>query len=574
MTGDRTAAIVLAALVALAAVPAGALALLGPGASPQATNESSVNVSTGQQLSTVLAVTSDDVQSEYAETAFEVAYGNGSEEKRAEAVAERAEELRERAEAIREDYADATEAYEAGELSRSEYARQLATLNARATNVVEAYERLRQRASNVSALELRAAGLNRSATRAAVSDLESVRGAGATALLQRFTGETRGEVELETAGGLSIEVTSEDGERSRELERPGDGSSALSVSQSDALAAARSTLSDANGTWSLTSTKIDRESGTHEFTFRLDGNDTVGEAEVEVDGSSGDAVSVEEEIEPRGDADEGADDEAVRDGEEDEDGEEDDAEREGDDRDTERDGELALVLAGGSPAPNETVTVRALSGGEPAANVTLTLDGERVGRTGASGDVSVTLPAGGEVALRSVRGEQEGELEFELGGDEDDREERAVYRNLSTDATLDGETATVTVRYDGSGVANATVTANDRRVGTTDADGTVSFAVPNGTEDLEVTVEKGEFEAEYRYAVQNGSLVRTESPGDDEGDDESESEDEQDEQDEETEGDEETESDDDSSGDGSSGDDDETEEGSSDDETETPEAES
>ena len=312
MVTRATTAVLLAALVALAGVPASAAAV-SAGSTVQADGNETVNVTTGQQLSTVLAVTSDDVQSEVSEAAFEAEYEDASEEERAETIADRAKTLRDRAESIAEDYEAATEAYEDGELTKSEYAQRVATLNARADNLRTAYENLRERADGVSALELRAAGFNTTATQAAVSDLDSVSGAGASALLQRFIGQSQGEVEIDRANGLSISVESEDGEQSRELEQSGDDSTNLTVSQSAALDTARSSLSDANGTWVLSGSGIDREDGTYSFAFRLDGNTTDGEAEITVDGSSGEIVSLEEEIEPRGeadDADEAGEDEA------------------------------------------------------------------------------------------------------------------------------------------------------------------------------------------------------------------------------------------------------------------------
>ena len=524
MVTRATTAVLLAALVALSGIPASAAAL-STDSVVQADGNETVNVTTGQQLSTVLAVTSDDVQSEVDEAAFETEYEDASEEERAEAIADRAETLRDRAESIAEDYEAATEAYEDGELTKSEYAQRIAALNARADNLLTAYENLRERADNVSALELRAAGFNTTATQAAVDDLDSVSGAGASALLQRFVGQSQGEVEIDRANGLSISVESEDGEQSRELDQPGDDSTNLTVSQSDALDTARSSLSDANGTWVLSGSGVDREDGIYSFAFRLDGNTTEGEAEITVDGSSGEIVSLEEEIEPRGEADD-ADEEAEDEAEEGEDA----ADEERDER------ELALVVADGTVAPNETVTVRALADGEPAADVTVYRDGEAIGTTDADGTVSVTLPESGEVELTAG----EGELEFELGDEDEDEE---VYRNLSADTTLQNGTVTVTLRYEGNGVADASVYANGEQVGTTDADGTVTFDVANSTEELEIEVVKGEFEAEFEYEMNDGSLSQTKAAhgSDDESEEADDERDEEETETEETEEPEETE---------------------------------
>ena len=468
----------------------------------QQDDNSSVNVTTGQQLSTVLAVTSDDVQSEVEETEFEVEYDNASEEARARALANRAAALEERTNRITDAYETATEAYEDGELTKSEYAQRIATLNSRASNLLASYDALSERSNAFSALELRAAGFNESALDGAVDSLDSVSGTGASALLQQFTGESEGEVEIESANGLTIEVESEDGEQSRELNRPGDESANLTVNQSTALDTARDALPTVEKQWRLVNSRIDSEDGNYEFRFHVNTNTTVGQASATVDGSAGTVVELESTTRQKGpaNADEASENNPGR-GPPEEAGERGDDEDDTEQEDEER--ELALVVAEGDIAPNSTITVRALADGEAASNVTVTLNGEPVGTTGADGTVSVTLPESGEVELEAG----EGELELELGEDDDE-----VYRNLTADATLEGDTVTATVQYEGSGVAGASVYANDEQVGTTDANGTVSFAVPNGTESFEVEIVKGEFEAEFEYELTDGTLSMTESP--------------------------------------------------------------
>ncbi|MEF8886318.1 MAG: hypothetical protein V5A30_00820 [Haloarculaceae archaeon] len=498
-----------AGLVALAA-PVGAQAADGSGSNGSATDgsgsngsaEDAVSVTAGAQLSTVLSVTSDDVHSEVEETAFEVEYERG--EGRAEAVAERAEAVRERAADVREDYREALEAYREGDLDRSEFARRLAALNARAGNVLEAHGRLERRAATLSALDLRVAGFNRTALTRAVASLDDVRGTGTSALLAQFTGQRRGAVELQTNGGLSIQVRSEDGERSREFEHGQDGDTAVTVNQSVALETARGALTDVeNGSWVLTDAGVDGEDGTYEFAFALRADGQTGEAEVGIDGSSGQVFSLEEEVEP-------ADDSEGEPGTGDADNESDEPE------DGERVDELVLVVTDGQPAPNATVTVRAFADGQAVANASVAVDGEAVGKTAADGTLTLTLPDAGDVTLAAERGEAEAELEFAFGDDEK-REEEAFQRNVDVSAVLADGTVTVTATYNGSGIPDATVSANGERVGTTDAGGTLSFALPADAEELDLELTKGSFETESEYDVRNGSLAPPE--GDDERED-------------------------------------------------------
>jgi hypothetical protein len=383
-------------------------------------NNSSFNVTVGKQLSTWVATTNDEVQTDFEDTTFEIEYEGGDESDRAEAVADRNEELSERAEEIRESYREATEAYEEGDISRSEYAQRVAELNARAENVLESHQQLQERADNVSDAELSAAGVNESELRAAADDLEGVTGAGADALLQRFTGQRTGEVEIESSNGVEIEVSSEDGERSREFQRTGDGDTNITVNQTDALDTARTALS---GNWSLTDANVDDEHGTYEFEFVY--QDSEGEAEITVDGSSGSVVDLEEEIE--------SDDES-------------DAEDEREEADE-------------SDAENET--------------------------------------------------EDEDERE-------DENETEHENETMSLDATVENDSVSVTVTHNGSPVEDATVYANDQNVGTTDADGTLTFTPPNvGEEDVEIEVEKDDLEAENTYDYPE----TTESEDDDSDDD-------------------------------------------------------
>ena len=366
----------------------------------QTQTDSRVNARVGPQLSTVIDVSSDEVQTEFDNTAFELSVEGASEEARAEVIAERADELRDRAESIHDDFDEATEAYEDGDLTKSEYAQRLAVLNARATNLLNSYEQLRQRAATVSEPELRAAGVTQSALDRSVENLNRVTGTGTTALRKQFTGESDGEIELETENGLSIEVESEDGERSREFERPRDDTDTVTVSQSAALETARGALSSVGGNWVLTSSEVDEDDGAYEFAFGLrNAANLTGEAEVAVDGSSGDIFSLEEEIEPRDGDGEAAD-------------EEDDSDR-----------ELTMVVAEGTPGPNERITVQVLANGEPAENVPVSLNDRLVGTTDSDGRVTVTLPAADEAELTAETDDAEAELEFEFEDAEEDDQE-------------------------------------------------------------------------------------------------------------------------------------------------------
>lgn len=72
--------------------------------------------------------------------------------------------------------------------------------------------------------------------------------------------------------------------------------------------------------------------------------------------------------------------------------------------------------------------------------------------------------------------------------------------------TYDNGTVTVTVSENGTGVENVSVAVDGEIVGTTGADGSLTFE-PNATDELELELWKGEFEGELKFAIHDGSLI-------------------------------------------------------------------
>lgn len=457
-------------------------------------NDAAVSVTAGHQLATVISVSSDSVHTEFENTAFELSIEGTDEETQAETIAKRAEVLRDRAEAIREDYEAATEAYEAGELTRAEYAQRLADLNARASNLLSSYEQLNKRAENVSGLELRAAGANLSSLDGALENLSSVTGPGSSALLGQYLGETDGKIELETTDGLKIEVERDGGESSREFKRARDDNMTITVSHGDALQTARGALaSPAAGHWVLAESKVKSHEGAWAFEFVLVGSaNLTGEAEVRVDGSTGEIYRLEQETQ-RGDDDRDAEGEA----------------------DDEHD-ELVLQVVEGTPEPNAAITIQVLGHDGPVSAVSVLVNDHAIGTTGQDGTINVTLPASGDAEITAESDDAEGELEFDFDDEQDDA---AVFDQLDVSASHDNGTVTVEVRFDGEPVRNATVYANDHRAGKTNGEGAVTFAFDaTATNELELEIVKGHFEAELTFAVHDGDLVLTEEEHEGDGD--------------------------------------------------------
>ncbi|WP_424014045.1 DUF7096 domain-containing protein [Halorubrum xinjiangense] len=426
----------------------------------------------GQQLATVIAVTDDEVSGDVAASSLDGALEDANESERAALLAERSATLRERADEIVADQREARVAYEDGEITRGEFAQRLAVLAGQAQTVDRGFERVADGADDTSGIELRAAGYDRGANADARERLTRVTGTGASALLAQYTGEHDGEFSLEVDGGVSIEVESDDGERSREIERdqPGDGS--FNVTQSEALTAATAQLStDADGEWTLRSADRD-EDGYYEFEFTFFGPETVGEAEVSVDGQTGEVFEFEEETEPREADDDDADEVP-----------------------------LSVSIVNGTAEPGATVTLRVTAAGEPVEGATVELNDQDAGTTDADGRITVTLPDDDEVDIEVEDGDREGELELALRSDDGDDGDDDLGDRLSVDGSVENGTVDVSVTYDGEGVEGVSVFVDDEPVGTTDADGAITFDAPADADEFEVTLVKGAFEAELEFEV-------------------------------------------------------------------------
>ncbi|MFB6174324.1 MAG: DUF4382 domain-containing protein [Halobacteriales archaeon] len=166
------------------------------------------------------------------------------------------------------------------------------------------------------------------------------------------------------------------------------------------------------------------------------------------------------------------------------------------------------VTAIGNVTPGGNATIEVTRNGTPVPNATVMMDDERVGRTDASGRLTVAVPADAEaLELEVTAGDAEGELEVEFESpeeadeDEDETNESESRSALSVafvGAVEPGEGATVRVTRNGTPVANVTVTVNGERAGTTDASGRLRIAVPADAEELTVqaTDDGGGAEAE------------------------------------------------------------------------------
>ncbi|MFB6236220.1 MAG: DUF4382 domain-containing protein [Halopenitus sp.] len=192
------------------------------------------------------------------------------------------------------------------------------------------------------------------------------------------------------------------------------------------------------------------------------------------------------------------------------------------DVDEENEGELALEFSE-KPVRGENATLTVTRNDSAVANASVTVNEETVGTTNADGQLTVTIPDAEEVEVTAEHDDAEGELEVEFkGGEQDEKEDAKDDEGNETedgeteeaeDATslnatfvgnvTQGENATVRVTRNDSAVANATVEVNGESVGTTNADGELTFQVPEEKK-LKVVVEADGEETELEVEFDDG----------------------------------------------------------------------
>ena len=176
---------------------------------------------------------------------------------------------------------------------------------------------------------------------------------------------------------------------------------------------------------------------------------------------------------------------------------------------------LTVLVVDGAPAPGANVTLQVTGNGEPVANATVEIEEEEVGTTGANGTLDVTLPDEEDINIEATFGGADGELEFEFENEDSDEA-------LGATANIDNGTVAVTVSLGDAPLENASVSANGEFLGTTNADGTVTFDIPENASELEIEIEYDELEAELNYDLEDEEEEEEEDEDEDEEEDDEE----------------------------------------------------
>ena len=172
-------------------------------------------------------------------------------------------------------------------------------------------------------------------------------------------------------------------------------------------------------------------------------------------------------------------------------------------------GELTIQVVDGEVAPGEEITVLVTLNGSPVSGAQVEVNDDEIGETDADGLISFIVPDDDELEIETKKDGLKGELEIDLEG-ESELEQKSKEGEL-TIQVVDGEVApgreiTVLVTLNGSPVLDALVEVNDDEIGWTDADGLISFTVPDDDE-LEIEAVKGHLKGELEIELEQ------ESPG-------------------------------------------------------------
>lgn len=132
------------------------------------------------------------------------------------------------------------------------------------------------------------------------------------------------------------------------------------------------------------------------------------------------------------------------------------------------DGDATVELLG-RPYPNSTIDVVAVAGGTPIPDANVSVDGQRVGRTGADGRYTLSVPDRDSIRVTVSRGDVSGETTVDVW---------QLRLGFAPQLTVPGETVTANVTTSDGPVENASVALDGRRLGTTGADGRLRFQAP------------------------------------------------------------------------------------------------
>lgn len=161
--------------------------------------------------------------------------------------------------------------------------------------------------------------------------------------------------------------------------------------------------------------------------------------------------------------------------------------------------DLQLSQTDGVIEPGATLTIEATLNNRNQPDVEVALDGDPVGMTDQSGTIDVDLPSEeGEVTITGNQGNLNDQTDLAVGTDS---------LNLSASPTQpeSGEEVTVEARFNGQPEPGVPIFVNDKNVGTTDTEGTVTVSATDPPE-MSIRSQKEDVEDEITVQVFEGGV--------------------------------------------------------------------
>lgn len=151
-------------------------------------------------------------------------------------------------------------------------------------------------------------------------------------------------------------------------------------------------------------------------------------------------------------------------------------------------GNLTLRVVSGNVTAGSNVTLLVTFQGDPVSGALVVVNSSEIGNTALDGRVSFIAPFVEELKVKAIKGDMEGKLDIDL--EQGHGEGRLTLQEVGGN-TIPGDSVTLLVTFEGNPVSGASVAVNDYEVGSTLADGRISFVVPLEDE-LEIRAIKGE----------------------------------------------------------------------------------